>query len=73
MSANILEIIENRCEIKKDFCEELHKIMRKKYISMRIHYYVKFFNRNLRKRGREESIGDCGDKRNRKLAKITHT
>lgn len=60
-------------ERKKDLCEEVHNIMMKKYVCMRIHYYIKFFNRNLGKRGREESIGDCGDKRNRKLAKISHT
>lgn len=73
VSANMLEVMKNRTERKNDLCEELHKIMMKKYVSMRIHYYVKFFNRNLGKRGRGESIGDCGEKRNRKLAKIAHT
>ena len=56
--ANMLEIMEHMSERKKDFCKGLQEIMMKKSISMRTHYYVKFFNGNLRKGERVESIRD---------------
>lgn len=73
VKSTLLKIMKSRITLSQNLCTDVKDLIIQKYVNMRIHYFIHFFNRDLgKKRARDETFQYCGEKRIRKLAKVTH-
>lgn len=69
IKAKIIHKLKDLQFCRLDVCPEVKYEIVTLYVKMRLHYFAKFLNRNIKKRRRTTL---SGGKKNRKLMKISH-
>lgn len=70
---NLMKKMQSNLTTITNICENAKQLITEKYIVMRLHYFAKFFNKDLlKKRKLLDNAVHCTTKKNRKISKITH-
>lgn len=60
---NMIKLIEDRNKDNDFFCFDFYELIKRKYVTMRIYYFIKFFNKKLHKKGDEMPVINIGLRR----------